>query len=536
MTCWTKIGPDKTVICGHSLMQHDADESGMGEGNPCMVCGCQEYTGTPSECPTCGSTAPERHPAVQHEGEVNICPDPWHSSTHAGREALNKAIGHAYYEQWKDAEARKVVPLDYGEEFRAGVYVPPQQLTPGGPVHGGWTYVDTTERCPSCKSTNPNVAGERCSGDGGTHVWHQDHMPISNEPGTKGIYLPSENKAVQKWADEAMFTAEPINADEGPRVTLLTMTPDPLGAIAAATLGYKGRFVRSLAEISDEERIEMFEQVQKTHLKAPFEFVQFHFLIEGVTRGFTHQMVRQRTATYVQESTRFAVKEDMPVGLPPSLAGTEYRPAAEREKGLVERDATSQKQRDIWENSIDQIETAYMNLVESNMPAEDARGLLPTNLLTKIQYRTDLRSLLEHGGNRLCTQAQFEWRLVFTKIVEAIRNYPAEHYSDCIVPASDAWQYAKLADMFRPICYLTGKCEFKADFDRKCSIRSRVDANADLARPSAQWHEDHDEVPGEEIIIGVNPDLRTIRNENNRPVFIGAIRPAEWLLNPGAAR
>jgi hypothetical protein len=29
-------------------------------------------------CPTCNSGHPERHPAVQHEGEVHLCRDPYH--------------------------------------------------------------------------------------------------------------------------------------------------------------------------------------------------------------------------------------------------------------------------------------------------------------------------------------------------------------------------------------------------------------------------------------------------------------------------
>lgn len=29
-------------------------------------------------CPTCGSSAPHMHPAVQHEGEVSVCADDFH--------------------------------------------------------------------------------------------------------------------------------------------------------------------------------------------------------------------------------------------------------------------------------------------------------------------------------------------------------------------------------------------------------------------------------------------------------------------------
>ena len=115
---------------------------------------------------------------------------------------------------------------------------------------------------------------------------------------------------VQKWADQAMFEAAPIEGGTI-KVSLLWATPDPLGAVAAMCRMYEGIPTHDLYNVSHQERIKYWDQIQKTHLKAPLESIVFHFFIEGVTRAFTHQMVRQRTAVYAQESMRFAVKENM---------------------------------------------------------------------------------------------------------------------------------------------------------------------------------------------------------------------------------
>ncbi len=341
---------------------------------------------------------------------------------------------------------------------------------------------------------------------------------------------------VSKWADSAMFHSEKHEA-AGPRVYLLSMTSDPLGAVAACAKMYKGEVVRSLAEVTDDERRYYLNEMRKTKLKMPLEAVQLHFMLDGVTRAFTHQLVRQRTAAYAQESMRFAVVEDLEqaVALPPSIGAL----------------APDDPKRRIWENTVLRIEDGYTNLVNAGIPAEDARGLLPTNVTTRVHYITNLRGLLDHAGNRLCTQAQFEWRVVFAEIASAIRSYHHmshiidefnavdyedaasyldSHYDDCY-----GWQQDAIADLLRPVCYQTGSCAFHADFDRKCKIRNRVDANADIGRSSDEWHLELDRVEGNPIVSGVGPQS-VVRDERGQPVFIGAIDVLEWLADPGAAR
>lgn len=313
---------------------------------------------------------------------------------------------------------------------------------------------------------------------------------------------PVTGKEISTWADSAMFEAEPLGYDvnkDGPRVHLLQMSPDPLGGIAAMAMMYEGKVIRDLSQVTDDQRRHYFEQIKKTHLKAPFEAVNLHFMIDGVTRSFTHQMVRQRTAVFAQESLRFAVKDsiDEEVALPPSL-----RSLKDDDPQVV-----------LWRSAVNRIDDTYHALVDSGVPAEDARGLLPHNITTRLNYVTNLRNLQDHAGMRLCTQAQFEWRIVWIRMIEAIRNYDRS--------ASSGWQFSLLADLFRPVCYLTGKCEFNASFDRACSIRDRVEGNHHFGRASHEWDTDLVEPGGD---------------PGDPTILVGAIHPVEWLADPAAAR
>lgn len=343
------------------------------------------------------------------------------------------------------------------------------------------------------------------------------------------------SREVQRWADVAMFRAEPIK-DRKPEVQLLSCNNDPLGTIAATALMYEGKSVTNLSQITDEQRQYYLEQVQLNILEAPLEFVNFHFIISGVTRGFTHQMVRQRTATYAQESTRFAVKEDVPVGLPPSLDGTmpwgdwlnkcarELYPLAENhgaDEAMLRQDVINYAQmsatpqqiwRRDWDEAVEDIGATYNALVNAGMPAEDARGLLPTNLLTRINYNTSLRGLKEHAGLRLCTQAQYEWRLVWFEMLKAIREYgKTQTYNGTsnggveFTQEPAAWQFNAIADIFKPICFARGKCMFMADLDRHCSIRDRVNRHVALGTPSAKW----DDISSDEWML--NPEAARVK-------------------------
>lgn len=274
---------------------------------------------------------------------------------------------------------------------------------------------------------------------------------------------------IARFADVGMFHAEPdTQAQRGhvvtPRVTLISQTAKPLQVMAAAAEMYKGHVVRDVQEVDKRTAMFWFTEMTRTKLQAALEFVDFHFLIEGVSRAFTHQLVRQRTAVYVQESMRFAVKDNaaFEVSLPPTLA-------------MLKDD---DPKRAIWDNAVKSAGRIYNSLINAGVPAEDARGLLPTNITTRIHYKTNLRGLAEHSGLRLCSQAQFEWKQVWDSIIKAIVTYG---------PAEDAWQQAQIVGLFAPVCYQTGRCEFRGENDRWCVIRDRVEAHFKKGEGPELW-------------------------------------------------
>jgi flavin-dependent thymidylate synthase len=324
---------------------------------------------------------------------------------------------------------------------------------------------------------------------------------------------------ISRWGDSQQYISAPIVEDErgGPKIILLEATRDPLGAIAAMCRMYEGKPTYQLESISDEERLHYWKQVSASHLgKTPLEAVNFHFFIEGIDRSLTHQMVRQREAAFAQESLRFAVISELDerVDAPPSIL-----------------DSSRPGRKIIWNRAIQDIGEAYTALVESGVPAEEARGLLPHATKTRLHYLTNLRRLQKVAGDRLCTQAQFHWRLLLVRMMEAIRNY----YVSLKVFDRDndqlLWTGAVLTEHFRPVCYDLGHCPFGAEFDRSCSIRERVEANARIGRPSSEWSEEKDLGLSQEI----EPEFMPFVRQDGHDI-IPAIRPEEWLLNPAAAR
>jgi flavin-dependent thymidylate synthase len=183
-----------------------------------------------------------------------------------------------------------------------------------------------------------------------------------------------------------------------------------------------------------------------------WEFVDYTFLITGVTRAFTHQLVRHRVGVaFAQQSLRLPAegrKWDY-------LATGKCNP----EKGYPESpdETLDGYEYDIpysYYKAISKSFRAYEDLVRNGADAQDARGVLPTNVLTNIMMKINLRALSEMTHVRLCVRAQGEFQDVVKQLVAlAVEVHPF------------------VEPVMGPECVVKGVCKFPR-FDG-CPIKAR---------------------------------------------------------------
>jgi len=179
-------------------------------------------------------------------------------------------------------------------------------------------------------------------------------------------------------------------------VELLSYTPDALNLLLT-TKGTRLAHSEDPALWDDRKKADHLAYMRDT-IKSSWEFVDYTFRISGVTRAFTHQLVRTRTGSYAQEAMRVVNAAGFDSLMPPSVA---------------EAGESSYR---TWQTCMEEIDYAYRELVNVGIPRQDARGVLPTNVLTNIIAKFNLRTLANMAELRLCTRTQGEYQNVFREM------------------------------------------------------------------------------------------------------------------------
>jgi len=133
---------------------------------------------------------------------------------------------------------------------------------------------------------------------------------------------------------------------------------------------------------------EELDYISKT-IRSSWEFVDYTFEIKDVTRAFTHQLVRTRTASYAQQAQRVVDMSSFETLVPQTV----------KDAGLEE----------YWKGHMNSVAHAYKMLQERGIPNQDCRGVLPTNVYTNIITKMNLRTFADLVGKRENLRAQGEY-------------------------------------------------------------------------------------------------------------------------------
>jgi len=135
-------------------------------------------------------------------------------------------------------------------------------------------------------------------------------------------------------------------------------------------------------------------------IPSSWEFVDYTFCIEGVSRAFTHQFVRNRHGSYAQQSLRVVDKVgDIDFVWPERLNETQQAHVGA---------------------ALFAIEQSAQLLKNSGAATEDIRSILPTNIATNIVAKFNLRTLSELAKSRTGGRTQGEYIGVMNAMIDAV--------------------------------------------------------------------------------------------------------------------
>ncbi|MCI1274252.1 MAG: FAD-dependent thymidylate synthase [Clostridiaceae bacterium] len=183
------------------------------------------------------------------------------------------------------------------------------------------------------------------------------------------------------------------------------------------------------SDADEEKMLKLINRVISSGHYSTIEHIQVSFTIANVSRACTHQLVRHRLMSFSQKSQRY-VKEkgQFDYLIPPTI---------EKDEKLKAKFA----------DFMGKISNVYQEFVDSGIPAEDARAVLPNACATSLVASLNLREMIHLANLRLCTRAQYEIRTMVKMMCdELIKEEP--------------W----LKDYLVPKCVASGFC----DEDKSC--------------------------------------------------------------------
>jgi thymidylate synthase (FAD) len=160
----------------------------------------------------------------------------------------------------------------------------------------------------------------------------------------------------------------------------------------------------SSGKMSEGSHIAFLPALLKNGHLSGFEHASASFLLDQISRSCSHQLVRQRLASYSQKSQRYVKEKSFSYTVPPDI---KQNPEAG----------------EVYQDTMMRIQEAYNMLVGLGIHKEDARFLLPNAVHTTLTMTANFREWLHIIDLRVSLHAQWEiremtkliWKILYEK-------------------------------------------------------------------------------------------------------------------------
>lgn len=192
-----------------------------------------------------------------------------------------------------------------------------------------------------------------------------------------------------------------------PKIELLFITPNAEKIIERAGRTSYLSFDRQ-GEDTEKRFIRML--IKNEHLSV-LEHAYATFRISGVSRAFTHQLVRHRLCSFIQQSQRYVDESNFNYIEPDSI---KYDPEAHS----------------IFIELMERAKETYSKLQKLRIKKEDCRYVLPNAVETQIVVTANFRQWRHIIDLRGKPQSQWEFRRVAIEILKILKEHAPTVFGD----------------------------------------------------------------------------------------------------------
>lgn len=178
-----------------------------------------------------------------------------------------------------------------------------------------------------------------------------------------------------------------------------------------------------------ESDVKLVQSLLKRQHLAMYEFAHLNVRFSNVSRGFTHEMVRHRLASFAQESTRYVDESDLQVIVPPHK---------DHNKIVGIKPMESLTKMFHW------AQISYQTLRSDGWKPEDARQILPIATQSQIIVGANIREWRHIFKMRCDYFAHWEIRTVMLQLLRwCQKNIPVVFDDYKFFKTDDGIEYAR---------------------------------------------------------------------------------------------